>query len=81
MKFKVSMLLKEKSVIYDSAYKIYIIEWVYEILRNEMEFMFFGAYAVINCKGNIFEKIFLEWVEGDEQDLYGNVISIIQSIE
>ena len=41
MKFKVSMLLKEKSVIYDSAYKIYIIEWVYEILRNEMEFMFF----------------------------------------
>ncbi len=50
-------------------------------MRNEMEFTFFGAYAVINCKGNIFEKIFLEWVEGDEQDLYGNVISIIQSIE
>ena len=80
MEFKADMLLKEKSEIYDSAYKIYIIEWVYGILRWGTELTFFETYAVINYKGNIFEKIYSEWVEGDEQDLCGNMISIIQSI-
>lgn len=81
MEFKAGILSKDKAEIYDSVYKIYIIEWVYGILRWGTELTFFETYAIINCKGNIFEKIYSEWVEGNEQDLYGNVISIIQSIE
>lgn len=80
MEFKAGVLSKDKAEIYYSAYKIYIIEWVYGILSWGTELTFFETYAVINYKGNIFEKIYSEWAEGDEQDLCGNMISIIQSI-
>lgn len=80
MEFKADMLLKEKSEIYDSAYKIHITEWGYGILRGGTELTFFEADAVINYKGNIFEKIYSEWIEGNEEDLYSDIVSIIQSI-
>lgn len=80
MEFKKSLLSKEKTEIYDSAYKIHIIRRTYDILNEEMDFTLFEAYAVINYKGNIFEKIYSVWIEGDEQDLYSDIVRIIQSI-
>ncbi len=80
MEFKKSMLSKEKTEIYDSTYKIYIIRRACDILNEEMDFTVLEAYAVINYKGNIFEKIYSEWIEGNKQDLYSDIVSIIQSI-
>ena len=80
MEFKVDMLSKDKTNIYDSTYKIHIIRRACDILNEKMEFTLFEAYAVINYKGNIFEKIYSVWSEGDEQDLYSDIVRIIQSI-
>ena len=80
MEFKKSLLSKEKTEIYDSTHKIHIIRRAYDILNEEMDFTLFEAYAVINYKGNILEKIYLEWIESGKQDLYSDIVSIIQSI-
>ena len=66
---------REPSV-YDYAYKIYAIEEIYEILINAYEFTGSQADAILNCKENILEKIYKEWIDRDNSQ-YDEFCSVI----
>ena len=51
--------------VYEYAYKIFSVEEIHEILINAYEFTKLQADAILNCKENIFERIYTEWIERD----------------
>ena len=65
--------------VYDYAYKIYSVEEIYEILINAYEFTELQANAILNCKENILEKIYTEWIDRDssQQDEFRSVIATV----
>lgn len=74
--FRKEMQALDSPDVYDYAYKIYSIEEIYEILINAYEFTKLQADAILNCKENILEKIYMEWIDRDSSQ-YDEFCSVI----
>ena len=74
--FREEMQSLDSSDVYDYAYKIYAIEEIYEILINACEFTKLQADAILNCKENILEEIYKEWIDRDNSQ-YDKFCSVI----
>ncbi len=76
--FREEMQALDSSDVYDYAYKIYAIEEIYEILINAYEFTELQIETILNCKENILEKIYSEWIdwESSQYDDFYSVITV-----
>ncbi|MCI9625641.1 MAG: DUF3848 domain-containing protein [Clostridia bacterium] len=81
--FREGMQALDSLDVYDYAYKIYAIEEIYGVLTESYEFTKLQAEAILNCKENIFEKIYTEWIDRatSQHDAFCSVIeSVIESM-
>ena len=74
--FRERMQALDSPSVYDYAYKIYAIEEIYEILINAQEFTGTQGDAILNCKENILEEIYKEWIDRDNSQ-YDKFCSVI----
>ena len=63
--FREGMQALDSPDVYDYAYKIYAIEEIYGVLTESYEFTKLQAEAILNCKENIFERIYTDWIDLD----------------
>ena len=75
--FREEMQALPSADVYDYAYKIFSVEEIHEILINTYEFTKLQADAILNCKENIFERIYTEWIDrdGSQYDAFCSVIA------
>lgn len=75
--FREGMQALDSPDVYDYSYKIYAIEEIYGLLTESYEFTKLQADAILNCKENILEEIYKEWIDRDnsQHDKFCGVIA------
>lgn len=74
--FRQKMLSLENENLYEYAYRIFVVEELYDILRNGCEFTEKTLNNILKFNGNILLQIYSEWlgVDYSHRDAFENVI-------